>query len=155
MQAVIQHRRSNWKNRFRLSPADGLISNHADPSEFDSTLEENFATRWGSDSHDGWTMIREGEVLHADQKVFVPDFVFRHESGVRVLMEIVGFWTPEYLVEKRKTLRLFRDHKFLLVVSSHLDWPEDESNSTPDLIRYKTSIRVSDVVDQLNRRLLS
>jgi len=29
--------------------------------------------------------------------VFVPDFTFRHEDGTQACLEIVGFWTPEYL----------------------------------------------------------
>ncbi len=159
MQARIQHRRSSWQNYFRLSPADGLSSNHPDPGLFDSTLEENFASRWGDAPRDGWTMIREGEVLHVDQKVFVPDFVFRHESGVRVLMEIVGFWTPEYLSAKLETLNRFRDHKILVAVSDQIDWPKMESQlnslapNIVDTLRYKSSLRISDILDRLHDRL--
>ena len=39
----------------------------------------------------------KAKFLHRGQKVFVPDFVFRHSDGRTVLIEIVGFWTPEYL----------------------------------------------------------
>ena len=159
MQATIQHRRSNWENIFRLSPADGLNSNQLDPSEFDSTLEEDFATRWGSDPRDGWTMIREGEVLHEDQKAFLPDFAFQHESGARVVMEIVGFWTPEYLSAKIETLNNFRDHHILLAVSDSVDWPEDllpvgfGEKETSEPIRYKTSIKVNDVLARLGNAM--
>ena len=159
MQAQIQHRRSSWQNYFRLSPADGLSSNFPDPGLFDSTLEENFANRWGDVPREGWTIIREGEVLHRNQKVFVPDFVFRHASGVRVVMEIVGFWTPEYLAAKLETLNRFRDHNILLAVSDQIEWPEwasqfnSRSPESLDVIRYKSSILISDVLDRLQRRL--
>ena len=161
MQAVIRHRRSNWTNRFVLTPADGLTSNLANHEDFDSSLEEKFAARWGDGSREGWTMIREGEVLHHDQKVFIPDFVFQHESGQRVLLEIVGFWTPEYLAAKRQTLETFRGHQILLAVAERLDWPGTQiegtginaDGETADLIRYKTSIRVQEVLDRLQQRL--
>ena len=64
----------------------------------------------------GWSA--RPRCLHSHQKVFVPDFVFRHDDGRTVLMEIVGFWTPEYLQAKVQTLRAFRDHRILLAVAS-------------------------------------
>ncbi len=82
MQARIQHRRSGWENYFRLSPADGLVSNHSVPEPFDSELEENFFDHWGREPREGWAIIREGEVLQLDQTVFVPDFVFQHEKAL-------------------------------------------------------------------------
>jgi predicted nuclease of restriction endonuclease-like RecB superfamily len=156
MQATIQHRRSSWENMFRVSPADGLNSNHLDPSEFDSVLEEDFARRWGTDSRAGWTMIREGEILHVNQKVFVPDFAFQHESGFRVVLEIVGFWTPEYLSAKIETLNHFRDHHILLAVSDSIDWPENRSPvnfevaEVSAIIRYKTRISIGEVLARLD-----
>jgi len=52
--------------------------------------------------HNGWQLIREGEILYHHQKTFVPDFTFRHEDGTEVLLEIVGFRTPEYPAHKRE-----------------------------------------------------
>ncbi len=172
MQAKIEHRRSHWQSLFRLSPADGLTSKRPDPKVFDSTLEEKFAARWGNDSREGWTLIHEGELLHAGQKVFVPDFVFQHENGFRVVMEIVGFWTPEYLAAKRETLALFSEHDILLVIAEAIDWPANAAGpdelpesglketgdslatgGSDEMIRYKTVVRVDDVLAQLQRRL--
>ena len=155
MKAVIEHRRSNWQNQFSLSPADGLTSNVKPAELFDSQLEENFAIKWGDQPRDGWSLVREGEIVFKDQKVFVPDFLFVHQSGRQVMLEIVGFWTPEYLQAKRETLATFSDHPILLAVSASIDWPETEN--TPHgqgpntLIRYKTALKVSDVLDSLNK----
>lgn len=74
-----------------------------------ASLEAEFAEKWGPDERDGWKLLREAEILHRGQKTFVPDFVLQHVSGRRVLMEIVGFWTPEYLTARLETLRIFRD----------------------------------------------
>ncbi|TKJ35279.1 MAG: hypothetical protein CEE38_15745 [Planctomycetes bacterium B3_Pla] len=67
-------------------------------------------------TRDGWQLIREGEILHDRQKTFVQDFTFRHEDGTEVLLEIIGFWTPEYLTHRRQTLRQFRRHRILIAV---------------------------------------
>ena len=153
MNAVIEHRRSSWQNQFCLSPADGLTSNVKVAEQFDSKLEENFASRWGDDPRDGWKLIREGEILFKNQKVFVPDFVFEHDSGHRVLMEVVGFWTPEYLEAKRQTLTTFSAHRIILAVANSIDWPDQNQQDNKLMFRYKTAIKNADVLKLLAKSL--
>ena len=94
-------------------------------------------------------MTREGDILWKGQKAFLPDFVFDHEDGRRVLMEIVGFWTPEYLREKVKTLEIFREHNILLAVSETL---EDKFPEMPmHVIKYKSALKLKDVLEYLER----
>src|SRR5437016_3487879 len=116
MHAVLQTRRAGWLVRLDLSPEDRLHSHLPAPEEFDSRVEEQFARRWG-DKRDGWSLQREGEILDQGQKVFVPDFILRHDDGRTVLLEIVGFWTPEYLQAKFQTLQAFQEHRILLAVA--------------------------------------
>ncbi len=114
MEAVV---RTPWKTAAKLvlSEADRFHSHLPPPEEFDSSLEQSLANKFGP-MRDGWQLIREGDLLHEHQKTFVPDFTFRHEDGTEVFLEIVGFWTPEYLAVKRQTLRQFRRHRILLAV---------------------------------------
>jgi len=159
MKAIISHRRSSWQNQFSLSPADGLNSN-VEPAElFDSKLEENFAIKWGDKPRDGWRLVREGEILFKNQKVFVPDFLFVHQSGRRALMEIIGFWTPEYLEAKQRTLSAFSDHRIILAISDSIDWTcyqDDHSNANTDnTIRYKSAIKIPDVLNLLGKAMNS
>ncbi|MHC4702369.1 MAG: DUF790 family protein, partial [Planctomycetota bacterium] len=105
----------NTPAKLILSADDGFTSHLPAPDEFDSALEESFAKKFGA-QRDGWQLVREGEILHERQKTFVPDFTFRHEDGTQVLLEIVGFWTPEYLAHRRRTLRLFRNHRILIAL---------------------------------------
>ena len=114
--AVLQTRRRGHFVSLDLSSDDRLNSHLPAPEEFDSRVEEDFARRWGA-KREGWSLDREGEVLHQGQKVFVPDFVFRHDDGRNVLMEIVGFWTPEYLQAKFQTLRTFAEQRILVAVA--------------------------------------
>jgi len=149
LHAVIQARYGNRTSRFDLSSEDGLRSHLPPPETFDSQVEARFAEKWGSEPREGWRLIREGEILYDRQKVFVPDFAFRHEDGRTALMEIVGFWTPEYLEAKMKTIRLFRNTPILLVVARSLtqDIPELARNA----VVYKTVIPIGDVLARLNQ----
>jgi uncharacterized protein len=78
----------------------------APPEPFDSRLEERFArdiARLASD----WDLVREPEPLRAGGTLIFPDFLLRHRlrQRRRVLIEIVGFWTPQYLAAKLEKLR--------------------------------------------------
>jgi hypothetical protein len=92
----------NTMARLRIADSDGFTSHLPSPDEFDSSLEESFARKFGPERA-GWRLIREGEILHDHQETFVPDFTFRHKDGTQVFLEIVGFWTPEYLAHRRKS----------------------------------------------------
>ncbi len=97
LHARLRTRRVGWMVYLALTANDGLVSHLPAPEDFDSTLEANFVERWNDEPRAGWTLERESEILHHGQKVFIPDFVFTHADGRRHLLEIVGFWTPEYL----------------------------------------------------------
>jgi predicted nuclease of restriction endonuclease-like RecB superfamily len=138
MEAVLQ---TPWKTPAKLavSDADRFTSHLPPPEEFDSALEESFAAKFGP-TRDGWQLIREGDILHEHQTTFIPDFTFRHEDGTEVFLEIVGFWTPEYLAHRRETLHQFRRHKILLAV------PESSiregATITDNVIVYKTALKL-------------
>jgi hypothetical protein len=146
MHAVLQTRRAGCLLSLDLSPEDHLTSHLPAPEEFDSRVEEQFAKRWG-DKREGWWLHREGEILHQGQKVFVPDFVLRHEDGRAVLLEIVGFWTPEYLQAKLQTLRAFQDHKILVAAAKPAS--RQTADLPPETIHYKTALRPEVVLDRM------
>ncbi len=116
MEAVIRTPRKGKQVLLKLCPKDGLQTYLDPPEDFDSSVEEAFARKWGDQIREGWSLIREGGIMHCGQKVFIPDFVFRHEDGREIPMEVIGFWTTEYLREKVETLRLFRDQPIILAV---------------------------------------
>lgn len=74
---------------------------------YDSLVEKKFADilhqHLGKNDRLGWSMSREPGPLMAGNKAMLPDFVFER-FGRRVYLEIVGFWTPEYL--RRKIAKL-------------------------------------------------
>ena len=139
---------SGWWASLELSEKDGLHSENASPQKFDSKVEENFFKKWGDKPRKGWTLKRETEILSHYQKVFFPDFVFYHENGRRIYMEIVGFWTPEYLEAKAKTLRQFQNNPIILAVHESL---VDKLPSLPlPILAYKKNLKINWVLKTLS-----
>jgi uncharacterized protein len=115
LSAEIELRRGWRPFVFTLSSADGLGVGRTAPPAFDSSLEEAFARRFGAE-RDGWSLHREAVVLDAGGSVLVPDFVFRHSDGTEVVLEIVGYWTPEYIEEKLRKLHAVRAPNLIVAV---------------------------------------
>ncbi|MGE5340364.1 MAG: DUF790 family protein [Candidatus Omnitrophota bacterium] len=137
------------RNVLRISVNDRLKSHLPAPEEFDSSFEQAFAEKWGDKPRDGWTLIREGGILHQGQKVFIPDFLFQHEDGRKVYLEIVGFWTPEYLKAKRDVLQLFGNYRPLVAIAESLN---EKIDVLPDnAILFKESLALKDVLSYLSR----
>jgi hypothetical protein len=149
MHAVLRTRRRGWTVALDVSADEGLTSHVPAPDDFDSSVEETFAAKWGEEPREGWRLVREGGILCHRQKVFVPDFLFRHEDGRTVLMEIIGYWTPEYLEAKQATLRLFQDQRILLAVARQAQqrFPE-----MPNTVPYKTVVPVKAVLGKLTEQ---
>ncbi len=138
----------NMTAKLNLSDKDGFSSHLPGPKEFDSSVEEAFAKKFGTE-RDGWQLIREGEILHKNQTTFVPDFVFRHKDGTEVLMEIIGFWTPEYLAHRRETLQKFKHHNILLAIpESSLKVDVDSANN---IVPYKKALLIKPILEALNK----
>ena len=149
MHAVLQSRFGNWKLGLDLSAEDGLISHFPSPEEFDSLVEQEFADKWGIEPREGWRLIREGEVPHSGQKVFIPDFAFRHDDGRVVLMEVIGFWTPEYLEAKLATLRAFGRQPIVLAIAEPLT--KRLTDIRGDIIVFKMTLKIDDVLARLRK----
>jgi len=109
-----------WCARFELRAACSLRGHVVDvlvesgapifpaapPAPFDSKLEERFARDLARVAPD-WDLVREPEAVRAGSALVFPDFLLRHRihAGRRVLVELAGFWTPEYLATKLARLR--------------------------------------------------
>ena len=77
-----------------------------EPRPYDSKLEERFARDFRRAAPD-WEVVREPAPVAAGTALVFPDFALerRGDAGRRWLLEIVGFWTPDYLARK---LALYR-----------------------------------------------
>lgn len=93
--------------KLRISPADRLTTESQAPAEFDSELERRIADLWESEPAEGWQFARDTEFLVQGQQIFTPDFILSNNAGEKIYIEVVGFWTPEYLQEKYQRLQQF------------------------------------------------
>src|SRR5690606_5747195 len=63
-----------------------------------------------------WSLHREEALVPLGDSVILPDFTLRHRDGREALVELVGFWTPEYLEEKLRKIRAAGLPNLVLVV---------------------------------------
>lgn len=91
------------RNELALDATAPLPRTHALPASSDSEVERRLAAdlrRLAS----GWELAREDTVVRVGRRLFYPDFTLIGARG-RVLVEVVGYWTPEYLASKLEALR--------------------------------------------------
>ncbi len=90
---------------------------------YDSAWERRFArdfraSSWATEG--GWTLTRERSPLSSGGVVFLPDFTLRHADGREAAVELVGFWTPDYLRLKLDKVRSAVGVPLVLVVARSL-----------------------------------
>ena len=105
---------------FALDAKCGLVSHYKPGEDFDSILEEAFAARWEK-LDTPWTLEREVDLVPVPGSAIIPDFRVAHPDGRSVLVEIVGFWRPEYLRKKFALLRRAGRRDIVLAVSERLN----------------------------------
>jgi len=99
----------------RASSDDPITSGSGEVS-FDSEVERKFYQDFVS-LKSGWKIVREPEPLRAGNYTIIPDFLFE-KGGIRVYMEIVGFWTQEYLERKFKKLSELKVDNLIVAIDS-------------------------------------
>ena len=104
---------------FQLTSEDGYVSHYKAPEEHDSALESGFAERFAK-LDTPWQLEREVDLVPVPGGVILPDFRLVH--GERsVLVEIVGYWRPEYLKKKFALLRKSGRTDLIVCVSERLN----------------------------------
>lgn len=135
--------------RFELNDESGLRSHYRDPGEFDSELERHFATQFEKIETE-WTLERETDIIDLKDTVMIPDFAFSHPDGRRALMEIVGFWTPDYLQKKLWKLKRAAMPNMLIAVSDRLNCSTEDFRDIPgEVLFFKTRIKPKDVLEKI------
>ena len=105
----------------RLRPGDPIAAGEP-PRAYDSRLEERFAREFARANLD-WDLVREPEPVEAGDALMFPDFavVHRRDTSRRFLLEIVGFWTPDYLREKLERLHAMPQTPLILCIDRGLN----------------------------------
>jgi len=132
---------------FELDHTEDLSSHYSAQGDFDSDVERTLAQKWERANTD-WELVREDDVLDLGAEVMLPDFAVEHPDGRRAILEVVGFWTPEYLDEKLAKIRKADTDNLLLAVSERLDCSsEDFEGMDERVLWFKSGIHVYDLVE--------
>ncbi|MEH2050798.1 DUF790 family protein [Nostoc sp.] len=110
-----------WKTgRFTLNSECGLVSHYPPGKPYDSMLEASFADKWDA-LKSGWALEREVDLIPIPGSVMIPDFRLVHADGRTFLLEIVGYWRPEYLQKKFSQVRRAGRDDLILAISERLN----------------------------------
>ena len=114
---------------------------------FDSKIESKFQEQFEL-FQTGWTIEREPEPIVTKQKTaFIPDFVLS-KFNYQVIVEIIGFWTKEYLERKLSKIYDIIQNKskeerfFMILVINHENLMSYEIRDNQKLTQVKENSNV-------------
>lgn len=142
-----------WKTgRFSLNDTCGLVTHYPPGKPYDSMIEASFANRWDSLKTE-WILEREVDLIPIPGSVMIPDFRLVHPDGRDMLLEIVGFWRPDYLQKKFSKVRRAACDNLILAISErlNLDKAGVKLERVPaKIIWFKNKLSPKAVLDVLN-----
>src|SRR5216684_4114282 len=112
-----------------------------EPRAYDSRLEERFARDFRRTAP-GWDVVREPEPVAAGDALVFPDFALQHrlDPSRRWLLEIVGFWTPEYLARKLASYRAAGLSNLILCIDEERNCAEQELPAGALVLRFRRRV---------------
>ena len=139
---------------FKLSPkkklvAHGRFTGQWQPEEI-SWLPEQLAKLT-----DVWSVTTEGEIVDlGGEGVLVPDFVFEHENGTRVAMEVLGFWRKGAVESRVRLLRKHGPKNLILAISKQLAAGQEGLDEIPgEVYVFRTSPIARQVLKLLEKKI--
>jgi hypothetical protein len=119
---------------------------------YDSLIEEDFASKFQALTT-GWVLKREPEPVTAGKQVIIPDFSLE-KASIKIYLEIVGFWTEEYLLRKIEKLKQV-EVKMLLLINETLACDKLtalKKRPQLDLIYYRDKIALAPILRYLETK---
>jgi predicted nuclease of restriction endonuclease-like RecB superfamily len=112
-----------------------------EPRRFDSQLEERFARDFRKVAPD-WDVLREPEPISVGTRLVFPDFALQHrtEQSRRWLVELVGFWTPEYVRRKLALYREARVANLILCIAEDRACAAEELPAGAVILRFRRRV---------------
>ncbi|MEB3233430.1 MAG: DUF790 family protein [Leptolyngbyaceae bacterium] len=137
---------------FSLDSDCGLVSHYPPGKPYDSMLEAAFVDRWRSQKTE-WKLEREVDLIPIPGSVMIPDFRLVHPDGRTYLLEIVGYWRPEYLRKKFHQVRLSDRNDLILAISERLNLEKagvDFADTPAKLVWFKDKLSPKAVLKLLD-----
>jgi predicted nuclease of restriction endonuclease-like RecB superfamily len=126
------------------------IEPRADSRTFDSKLESRFATDFKRLAP-AWDLIREPEPIRAGDSLIFPDFAVRHRLDPKRehVIEIVGFWTADYISRKLERLRAARITNLILVIDQDRRCSEESLPDGARVVWFRKRVDAAKVLEVL------
>ncbi len=117
------------------------------PRRYDSHLEERFAREFRRLAP-AWDVLLEPEPITAGGTLIFPDFALQHRSdlGRRWLLEIVGFWTPDYVARKLALYRSARLSNLILCIDEGRNCAEADLPAGALVVRFRRRVDAAGVL---------
>lgn len=115
---------------------------------FDSEIERKFYYAFTS-ANTGWTIKREESPLVAGDAILLPDFSLERK-GSKVYLEIVGYWTRDYLERKVKKLRSVKGTPVIVLADKKLSG-EAKLAEVPGVIFFEKELGLNRVISELRK----
>jgi predicted nuclease of restriction endonuclease-like RecB superfamily len=148
--------RLSWCHSYRLEAdcafGDGtnigrLVLHSGDPiaparelEPFDSKVEERFARSFAKLARE-WDVIREPRAIPVGDTLIFPDFELCHRvTGERFMLEIMGYWSAEYVRKKLAMLREARIDRLILCVDEERCCADGLFEFDAHVIRYRRKV---------------
>ena len=130
----------------QLATGDPIFPSSA-PRRYDSLVEERFAREFRRLAP-VWDVTREPEPIAAGGTLIFPDFALRHRSDPsrEWLLEIVGFWTPDYVTRKLALYRSARLPNLILCIDEDRNCAEADLPSGARVVRYRRRVDTAAVL---------
>lgn len=157
MQAEVCPPQSQRFLIYQLDHTSRLRTHFKGSGEFDSQLEADFARAFEAKlgpRRGHWLLFRESDVLLLGDTVMIPDFALIDERDAtrKILVEIVGFWHPEYLRRKIEKVRAAQCSYLLLLVSDRLNLTTDAfADSASDVLFFHEKPVLKDVMSTVEQ----
>ena len=138
-------RRARYDSRWEADLARGLRG----------AMAASGAEGGGRIGKSDWSLHREDALVPLGDSVVLPDFTLRHRDGREALVELVGFWTPEYLQEKLRKIRAAGLPNLVLVVFQGLAAGEGkaavETSGAAEVVWFSRKARAREVLAAAER----
>lgn len=124
------------------------------PRAYDSRLEERFARDFRKAAPE-YDVVREPEAVQAGDTLIFPDFALTHRDDPRRrwLVEVIGFWTPEYLARKLALLRAARIANLIVCIDQERNCGDGDLLPAAAIVRYRRRIDPADVLRAIDALL--
>ncbi|MEM9486863.1 MAG: DUF790 family protein, partial [Cyanobacteria bacterium P01_F01_bin.116] len=132
-----------------------LVSHYPPGKPYDSMVESAFAERWEALLQKGktqWQLEREVDLIPIAGSVMIPDFRLVHPDGQVYLLEIVGYWRPDYLRKKFAQVQKSDCHNLILAISERLNLAKagvDIKNVPAKIVWFKDKLQPKPVLTLL------